>query len=106
MKVPLTLRADDDLSYVVISDPRAAGLQLAEQLPEPVWCDGVCFYRENRDAETNLYINRLNRGTWQLSYELFAAQAGSFTSGAAEAQSQYNPLVVAHSAGSFINVKQ
>ena len=106
VKVTLTLRADDDLSYVVISDPRAAGLQLAEQLPEPVWCDGVCFYRENRDAETNLYINRLNRGTWQLSYELFAAQAGSFTSGAAEAQSQYNPLVVAHSAGSFINVKQ
>ena len=106
VKVTLTVRVDDDLSYVVITDPRAAGLQLADQLPTPVYSDGVCFYRENRDSSTNLYINRLRRGTYMLSYELFAAQNGVFTSGAASLQSQYNPLVTAHSAGQRITVSE
>lgn len=106
VKVTLTVRVDDDLSYVVITDPRAAGLQLVDQLPTPVYSDGVCFYRENRDSSTNLYINRLRRGTYMLSYELFAAQNGVFTSGAASLQSQYNPLVTAHSAGQRITVSE
>lgn len=104
VKVTLTVRADDDLDYVVILDPRAAGLQLSEQLPTPVYSDGLCFYRENGDSATNLYIGRLPRGTYILSYDLFAAQNGTFTSGAASLQSQYNPLVVAHSAGSVLKI--
>lgn len=104
VRVTLTVTADDDLDYLVITDPRPAGFEPASQLPEPVWSEGTCFYRENRDSSTNLYINRLRRGSYILSYELYAAQTGVFTSGAAQLQSQYNPIVAAHSSGSVITV--
>lgn len=104
VRVTLTITADDDLDYLVVTDPRPAGFEPAEQLPEPVWSDGTCFYRENRDSSTNLYIDHLRRGSYILSYELYAAQQGVYTSGAAELQSQYNPIVTAHSSGSVITV--
>lgn len=104
VRVTLTITADDDLDYLVVTDPRAAGFEPVEQLPEPVWSDGTCFYRENRDSSTNLYIDHLRRGSYILSYELYAAQQGVYTSGAAELQSQYNPIVTAHSSGSVITV--
>ncbi len=102
--VELTLVVSEDMDYVVITDKRAAGLEPASQLPEPIWAEGLCFYRENRDSQTNIFINHLPKGTYRLSYELFAAQSGSFACGAAQAQSQYNPRIAAHSAGARIIV--
>lgn len=103
--VELVLKVEDDLSYLVIEDLRAAGLEPAAQLPAPIIAEGLYFYRENRDSQTNIFIDRLPRGTYRLSYELFASQAGEFASGAARAQSQYNPIVAAHSGGMIITVK-
>ena len=105
VRVELVLRVEDDLSYVVINDRRAAALEPVEQLPAPIWSEGLCFYRENRDSQTNIFISWLPRGTYRLSYELFAAQSGTFSSGAAQVQSQYNPIVSAHSSGMIITVK-
>ncbi len=59
VKVTLTIIADKDMSYVVVNDKRAAGLEPKEQLPTPVYSDGLCFYRENRDSHTNLFIDFL-----------------------------------------------
>lgn len=106
VKVTITVKAGKDMSYMVINDKRAAGLEPVEQLPGPVYADGLCFYRENRDAQTNIFIDFLPKGTYMLEYELFAAQAGGFASGVAQAQSQYNPLNTAHSAGARIIVTQ
>lgn len=105
VKVTLTLKADTDMDYVVVEDKRAATFEPVEQLPQPVWSEGLCFYRENRDSQTNLFIRHLPRGTYVLTYELFATQAGSFSSGVAGVQSQYNPAIAAHSAGAAVTVK-
>lgn len=105
VRVELTLTVEDDLSYVVIEDLRAAGLEPAAQLPAPIVAEGLWFYRENRDAQTNIFIDFLPRGTYRLAYELYASQAGSFSSGVAQVQSHYNPIVSAHSAGMTITVK-
>ena len=102
--VSLTVNADADMDYVVIQDARAATFEPVEQLPTPVWSEGLCFYCENRDSQTNLFISRLPRGTYVLAYELFATQSGSFSSGVAQAQSQYNPTIAAHSSGCTVNV--
>lgn len=105
VQVSLVLKVESDLSYVVILDNRAATFEPVGQLPEPVASEGLWFYRENRDTATNLFINNLPRGTYVLSYELFATQAGNFSSGAATVQSLYNPAITAHSAGEEICVK-
>lgn len=104
VRVELTLTVGEDMDYVIIADKRAAGLEPATQLPEPIWSEGLCFYRENRDSQTNIFIDHLPKGTYRLSYELFAAQSGEFASGAAQAQSQYNPRIAAHSAGAEIRI--
>lgn len=102
VKVELVLNVEDDLSYVIIEDMRAAGLEPVEQLPRPIFSEGLCFYRENRDSQTNIFINFLPRGVYRLSYDLYASQGGDFASGAAKFQSQYNPIVAAHSGGEAI----
>lgn len=105
VKVVLTLHVRTDMSYVVVTDPRAAGLEPVEQLPTPVWSEGLLFYRENRNSSTNLFIERLPKGTYRLEYELFAGQSGTFSSGVASIQSLYNPLQTAHSAGATLTVE-
>lgn len=105
VKVVLTLKASHDIDYLAITDQRAACLEPAEQLPSPIWSEGVCFYRENLDTETRIFIDRLSKGTYILTYEMWVNNAGSYASGIATAQSQYAPELTAHSAGSRIEVK-
>lgn len=104
VRVELTLKVENDLSYVVIEDYRAAGLEPVEQLPKPIFSEGIRFYRENRDSQTNIFVDCLPRGVYRLSYDLFASQSGSFASGVAQVQSQYNPIVSAHSAGMTVKI--
>lgn len=105
VKVVLTVKASREIDYMAINDQRAACLEPVEQLPEPIWSEGICFYRENLDAETRIFIDRLPKGTYQLAYEMWVNNAGSFASGIATAQSQYAPELTAHSSGSRLVVE-
>lgn len=105
VKVELTLKVEDDLSYVVIEDMRAAGLEPVSQLSQPIFAEGLCFYRENRDAQTNIFIDFLPRGTYRLTYDLYASQVGEFSGGVAQVQSQYAPVVAAHSRGMNVTIR-
>lgn len=105
VKVVLTVKAARDIDYMAITDQRAACLEPVEQLPGPIWSEGICFYRENLDAETRIFIDRLPKGTYQLTYEMWVNNAGNFASGIATAQSQYAPELTAHSSGSRLSVE-
>lgn len=106
VKVQLTLRVSRDMDYVTITDERAACFEPTEQIPHPIYSENLCFYRENRDASTNIFISRLPKGTYILNYELYANNSGSFASGIATIQSQYAPALSAHSSGSMITVAE
>lgn len=106
VRVTLTVHADTDFDYAVISDARPAGLAPAEQLSG--WEeaeDGTMFYRENRTSQTHLFRPSLRRGTTVVAYELFAAQPGVYSAGAASLSSAYNPLIAAHSTGATITIR-
>lgn len=104
LKIELIVTCDRTIDYVAIIDDRAACFEPVEQLPQPVWSEGICFYRENRDSSTNIFVSRLPKGNYRITYEVFANNAGNFTSGIATAQSQYAPQLTAHSAGRIITV--
>lgn len=104
VQVNLTLKVNRNLDYVAIIDERAAGFEPVEQLPLPMVQDGIYFYRENRDAATNIFVDHLPKGTYRLSYTLKVNNAGEFSSGIASAQSQYAPSISAHSAGDMIKI--
>jgi hypothetical protein len=104
--VILTVTVKRDMEYVTIIDERPAALEPVDQLPGYVWASGTSFYRESRDSSTRLFIDYLPKGTYQISYDMTANLAGTFTSGIATLQSQYAPELTAHSAGTSLTVKQ
>lgn len=105
IKVELIIQTNQMADYVVINDSRAACFEPVQQTPGYILAEGLPFYRENNDAATNIFIDRLPAGTYRLSYEVWANNAGRFASGIATIQSQYAPEITAHSAGTEITVE-
>lgn len=103
VKIELLIHVNRDLEYVAITDDRAACLEPVEQMPQPIWAEGICFYRENADAATSIFVTHLPKGTYRLNYELWVNNAGTFSSGLATLQSQYAPQITAHSAGTTLS---
>ena len=101
----LFINAGRDMDYVAVTDERSACLEPVDQLSGYRHSDGVGFYREVRDAQTNLFFGWLPKGQHVVSYDCRVSQDGEFSCGIATAQSQYSPLTVAHSAGSLLKVK-
>lgn len=104
IKVELHIKASRDMDYVAIIDNRAACFEPVEQLPSPIFSEGIYFYRENRDAVTNIHVTHLPKGSYLLSYELYTNNGGIFSAGSASIQSQYAPSMTAHSSGEIIIV--
>lgn len=104
VRVSLTIRTDRDLEYVTVVDERPACFEPESQLPTPLYADGICFYRENRDSSTRLFIDRLPKGVYVLTYDVLVNNAGTIASGIATIQSQYAPAMTARSAGSLLTV--
>lgn len=104
VQVNLIITAVRDIDYVAIVDNRAACLEPIDQMPAPIWAEGLCFYRENRDAATNIFISHMPKGTYRLSYLLNVNNAGTFASGLATIQSQYAPAITAHSSGTLLRI--
>ncbi len=105
VKVTLTITTDRDMDYIVITDNRSACLEPVGQLSGYTSSDGLWYYREVRDAVTNLFIPFVGKGTHVISYECYVDRAGEYTLGIAQAQSQYAPVITAHSAGVLLKVK-
>ena len=104
IKIQLTIKAKRDIDYVTITDERAACFEPTEQLPKPIFAEGIFFYRENRDEATNIFVTNLPKGTYLLTYDMYVNNEGEFASGIATIQSQYAPQITAHSAGNHIFV--
>ncbi len=104
VKTELTIHCDQTMDYVVIADQRASALEPVEQLPEPVYSQGICFYRENKDMATQMFVSRLPVGTYIITYDSWANNAGRVASGIASIQSQYAPAMTAHSSGTLLTI--
>lgn len=104
VRVLLTVISPRPMSYVNITDQRAATFEPTQQLSRYYFNEGLCYYLENRDTATNFYINYLPAGTYQLSYDVSANNAGTFASGIATATCDRAPSLTAHSAGTTVTV--
>lgn len=104
VRIQLTIKASRDIEYVTITDERAACFEPTEQLPRPIFAEGIYFYRENHDDATNIFVTNLPKGTYLLNYDMYVNNEGEFSSGIATIQSQYAPQITAHSAGNTLNI--
>lgn len=106
IQVRLTIRSERDIDYVAITDDRGACFEPVDQTSVYDWQEGNCIYRETRDSATNLFIPRIDKGTYVITYDVYANNAGTYASGIASLQCQYAPAITAHSAGSTLTVEQ
>lgn len=105
VQVRVTIRTERDLDFAAFTDDRAACFEPVDQLPVYERIDGVRCYRETRDSATNIFFSSLRKGTYVISYDVTVNNAGQFNSGITTVQCQYAPQIVAHSAGSLLEVK-
>lgn len=105
IQVRLTIRSERDLDFVALTDNRGACFEPADQLSVYEWQDGTGSYRETRDSATNIFFSHISKGTYVITYDVYANNAGTYTSSIASLQCQYAPALTSHSAGTSLTVR-
>lgn len=106
IRVTLTVANDSNLDYLMISDRMGAFMQPKDQLTEYITNDGIPMLRETLISSTNFYIMSLPAGKHIFSYEVTADRDGEYSCGISEAQSQYYPMITAHSGGMTVIISE
>lgn len=105
LRILLTIKNANDLSYVSIRDERSATLEPVDQLSgNTYFSDGICGYQETKDDVTNIFLYHLPKGTFKIAYDVTVTSEGTYSFGVASVQCQYSPLHTAHSAGTHLSV--
>jgi hypothetical protein len=103
--VRLVVTSDRDYEFLELADHRPSLTEPVDVLSGWRWGDGAGWYLAIRDASTQLFFERLPRGTHVFEYSLRAAHRGTASSGFAKIQSRYAPEFSAHSASVALEVK-
>jgi hypothetical protein len=103
--VRLVVTSDRDYEFLELSDHRPSITEPVDVLSGWRWGDGAAWYVAIRDASTQLFFERLPRGTHVFEYSLRAAHRGTASSGFAKIQSRYAPEFNAHSASVNLSVR-
>jgi hypothetical protein len=103
--VRLVVTSDRDYQFLELADHRPSLTEPVDVLSGWRWGDGAGWYVAIRDASTQLFFERLPRGTHVFEYSLRAAHRGTASSGFATIRSRYAPEFSAHSASVLLEVK-
>lgn len=93
------------MDFIRIKDERAACMEPENQLSGYHWNNGLGYYQVNRDASTELFIDRMPKGTYTLEYEVYLDRAGNYQAGVATIQSVYAPEFSGHTGGQSLTVE-
>jgi hypothetical protein len=103
--VRLVVTSDRDYEFLELADHRPSLTEPVDVLSGWRWGDGAGWYLAIRDASTQLFFERLPRGTHVFEYSLRAAHRGTASSGFATIQSRYAPEFSAHSKSISLEVR-
>jgi hypothetical protein len=103
--VRLVVTSDRDYEFLELADHRPSLTEPVDVLSGWRWGDGAGWYLAIRDASTQLFFERLPRGTHVFEYSLRAAHRGTASSGFATIQSRYAPEFSAHSKSISLEVE-
>ena len=103
--VRLVVTSDRDYEYLELADHRPSLTEPVDVLSGWRFGDGAAWYLAVRDASTQLFFERLPRGTHVFEYSLRAVHRGTASSGFATIQSRYAPEFSARSAAVPLEVK-
>jgi hypothetical protein len=103
--VRLVVTSDRDYEFLELADHRPSLTEPVDVLSGWRFGDGAAWYLAIRDASTQLFFERLPRGTHVFEYSLRATHRGQAATGFARIQSRYAPEFSAHSASIPLEVR-
>lgn len=102
--VRIELSTNRTMEYLHLKDMRASGTEPINVLSSYKWQDGLGYYEATKDASTNFFIDRLEKGTYVFEYPLYVTHTGTFSVGITSIQCMYAPEFSSHSEGVKIRV--
>ncbi len=105
LTVRLTVVADRDMDFVQVKDERAACLEPVDALSGYRWNGQVGYYQETKDASTSFYLDRMRKGAYELTYDVYVTSSGVYQQGIATARSVYAPEFGGHSSSSTLVIQ-
>jgi TonB-dependent SusC/RagA subfamily outer membrane receptor len=102
--VRIELSSNRTMEYLHLKDMRASGTEPINVLSSYKWQDGLGYYEATKDASTNFFIDRLEKGSYVFEYPLYVTDTGTFSVGIANIQCMYAPEFTSHSEGIKIKV--
>jgi hypothetical protein len=105
LTVRLTVVADRDMDFVQVKDERAACLEPVDALSGYRWNGQVGCYQETKDASTSFYLDRMRKGAYELTYDVYVTSSGVYQQGIATARSVYAPEFGGHSSSSTLVIQ-
>lgn len=97
--VRIVLNIIEDMEYVHLKDMRASGFEPMDVFSGNKYTTNTRYYMTTRDAATNFFFDRLNKGTYVLEYDVRVNNAGTFSNGISTIQSMYAPEFSGHTKG-------
>ena len=100
-----TLTAARDYEFVSLKAARAACLEPARALSGYTYTDGLPRYRAVHNASTDIFIERLPKGTHTFTETFRTDRAGRYSTGISTAECVYSPEFRAMSGESVVEVR-
>lgn len=105
IKVKLNLSTDRTYEYVRLRSQRAASLEPVSTKAEYTYniTRDLLYYWAPANTSDDLYIERLEKGTYSIEYELYVQKSGTFSMGLATIECLYAPAYRAIAPNTVLN---
>ena len=106
IEVELLITVDRDLEFVHIKDLRPAGFEPTMNLSGYHWDNNLSYYQSPKDVSMDYFVENMAKGTYKLTYTVYATHSGKFNSGMASVQCFYAPKFTGHSGTDGLEIRR
>jgi len=99
-----TIRADADLEYMMIADPKPAGCEPLDLTSGSTWGDDLFAHLELRDEQVTFFAPYFAEGERTVRYRLRCETPGRFHALSATAEAMYAPFVRGSSSSDILTI--
>ncbi|MEM7010744.1 MAG: MG2 domain-containing protein, partial [Verrucomicrobiota bacterium] len=104
VEVELIVESKNDYEYLLLEDPKAAGLEPVDQ--RSGYFAGLGAYRELREDRTAFFIRQLPKGQHQISYRMRAETPGQFSALPSTISAMYAPELRGNSDEAKVTIEE
>ena len=101
----IRLKVDRDMDFVEIKAPRAACFEPVSSLSGYRWEKNVGYYYMIKDRESCFYIDRLPKGNYELTEDLYVTYKGTYNTGISTVQCTYASEFGVHGVNKKVTVR-